>query len=218
MGKTAIILGASGLTGNILLKKLLADKRYDQIKIFARKSIGETSSKILEKEGDLLNLYDFKKDFNGDEVYCCIGTTSKKTPDRFLYKKIDYGIPVEAARLSKENNIHTFIVISSMGADPKSSIFYNRTKGEMEQTVLKEKISHTYILRPSIIVGKRNEFRFAEQMGIKIMRFLQIFFIGKLKKYKVIEAEKIAQSMIYLANSNEDQQIIESDKIQEIGK
>ena len=140
MNKTAIILGASGLTGGLLLEKLIVDDRYESIKLFSRSSIKGLPNKVKQYIGDLLELEQFKNDFTGDEVYCCIGTTAKKTPDKSLYRDIDYGIPVAAAKLAKANRINTFLVISAMGANKKSNIFYNRTKGEMEQEVLNQAI------------------------------------------------------------------------------
>ena len=131
MGKTAIILGATGLTGRILLKKLIADTSYEKITLFSRRSVGNTSKKVEEHLINLLRLEEYKDQFIGDEVFCCIGTTASKTKDKKNYKAIDYGIPVNAAKLAIQNNIKTFIVISSMGANASSSIFYNRTKGEM---------------------------------------------------------------------------------------
>ena len=216
MGKTAIVLGASGLTGQHLLKALIADKSYDSIKLFSRKKTENKSAKVTEIVGDLLTLENFKEDFTADEVFICIGTTAKKTPDKTLYKNIDFGIPAKAAKLAKENHIPTFIVVSAMGANAKSSILYNKTKGEMEQTVLSEKIPHTYILRPSIIGGNRNENRPMEKIGIAIFKLLQPLMVGKLKKYRIIEAENIAKAMIYLANKKPEIHIVESDKIQEM--
>ena len=216
MGKTAIILGASGLTGQQLLAKLIVDDRYKTIKLFSRKKTENTSSKVIEIVGDLLALENFKEDFTADELFVCIGTTAKKTPDKTQYKNIDFGIPAAAAKLAKENHIPTFIVVSAMGANAESSVFYNKTKGEMEQAVLSEKIKHTYFLRPSIISGNRNENRPMEKIGIAIFKLLQPLMVGKLKKYRLIEAENIAKAMIYLANEKPELQIIESDKIQEM--
>lgn len=216
MGKTAIVLGASGLTGQHLLKALIADKNYDSIKLFSRKKTENKSAKVTEIVGDLLTLENFKEDFTADEVFICIGTTAKKTPDKTLYKNIDFGIPAKAAKLAKENHIPTFIVVSAMGANAKSSIFYNKTKGEMEQTVLSEKIPHTYILRPSIIGGNRNENRPMEKIGIAIFKLLQPLMVGKLKKYRIIEAENIAKAMMHLADKKPEIHMIESDKIQEL--
>ncbi|TMM31093.1 NAD-dependent epimerase/dehydratase family protein [Polaribacter aestuariivivens] len=213
MSKTAIILGATGLTGGILLEKLLADKRYSTIKLFSRSSVEVASEKIQEFIVDLLQLENHSKDFTGDEVYCCIGTTASKTKDKEKYKKIDYGIPVTAAKLSKQNGIETFVVMSSMGANPDSSVFYNRTKGEMERDVLQLKIKNTFILRPSLIGGNRDEKRIGEKIGKIIMSILNPLFVGALKKYRMIHPEKIASCMKILANKPEKEVIISSDKI-----
>jgi len=216
MKKTAIILGATGLTGSILLEKLMNDDRYKTIKLFSRKEIVRLPSKVNQYVGNLLELDQFKGDFTADEVYCCIGTTTKKTPDKAVYTAIDYGIPVAAAKLSKENGIHTFIAVSAVGANAKSNIFYNKTKGEMERDMLLEKIKHTHILQPSIIDGNRMEQRIGEKIGLALFKLLQPLFFGNLKKYKITEAKHIAQAMINLANSTSGVQIITSEKIKEI--
>jgi len=218
MGKTAIILGATGLTGSILLEKLLNDNRYKTIKLFSRKEIDDLPSKVIQYTGNLLELENFKAGFTADEVFCCIGTTAKKTPNKETYKKIDFGIPVTAAKLSKENNISTFSVVSAIGANPKSSVFYSKTKGEMEQEVLQQNILNTYILQPSIIGGNRNESRIGEKIGLVLFKIFQPLFIGKLKKYQLTEAEHIAQTMINLANSTSKTQIITSENIKLLAK
>ncbi len=208
MKKTAIILGATGLTGTILLQKLIEDNRYDSIKLFSRSKMEGLPKKVTQFIGNLLKLEQFKTDFNADEVFCCIGTTAKKTPNKVLYKQIDYGIPLTAAKLSKENNINTFLVISAMGSDKKSSVFYNRTKGEMEYDVLQQNIKNTYILRPSLIGGERKESRILEKIGLFVFKIIQPLFIGKLKKYSIINAESIAQTMINLANNKSNAEVI----------
>jgi len=218
MGKTAIVLGATGLTGSILLQKLLINKRYNSIKVFTRKPTGIKHPKIIEIECDLLKLEESKNDFAGDEVYCCIGTTSKKTPDKKIYKQIDFGIPVSAAKLCKENKISKLLIISSIGANAKSSVFYSKTKGEMEQAVLALKISNTYILQPSFIVGDRKEKRTGEKFGIVLSKLVQPLLIGPAKKYRAINADTIANAMIYLANNGFEKQIVSSEELQKIGK
>ncbi len=212
MKKTAIIIGASGLTGNLLLKKLIDDDRYKTIKLFSRTKLNGLPSKVQQFIGNILELESFKEDFIADEVFVCIGTTTKKTPNKAIYKSIDFGIPTTAAKLSKENNITTFIVVSAMGANSKSIVFYNKTKGEMEQAVLEQNISNTYILRPSIISGKRNENRTLERIGIAFFKFIKPLMIGKLKEYQIIEAETIAKAMVNLANYK-TKTIITSNKI-----
>ncbi|WP_324027196.1 NAD(P)H-binding protein [Maribacter sp. BPC-D8] len=219
MKKTAIILGASGLTGGLVLEKLIADDRYETIKLFSRSRIEGLPNKVQQYIGNLLELEHFKNDFTADEVYCCIGTTAKKTPDKAMYKSIDYGIPVAAAKLAKENGIPTYLVVSAMGANKKSSVFYNRTKGEMEQDVVNQGIPNTSILRPSLIGGDREEQRVLEKIGLVVFKAIQPLFIGPLKKYKIINAECIAQAMLNLANttSNTDV-IITSNDIEQLAK
>ena len=217
MKKTAIILGASGLTGGFVLQKLIEDERYNTIKLFSRSKIEGLPDKVQQFIGDLLELNQFKTDFTADDVYCCIGTTAKKTPDKTLYKKIDFGILVAAAKLSKENHIDTFLVISAMGANKNSTVFYNKTKGEMENSVLKQQIKNTYVLRPSLIGGDRQETRLLEKIGLVIFKVIQPLFIGKLKKYKIVNAETIAQAMIGLANTKYTEVIITSEHINKLG-
>lgn len=215
--KTAIVLGGTGLTGNLLIKRLLADDTYGCIKLFSRKPSGIKSEKVEEFVGDLFQLDQFKDDFTADEVFCCIGTTSAKTKDRSVYKAIDFGIPSAAARLARENKISAFLVISSMGANTRSKIFYSRTKGEMEQAVSDEKIPFTYILRPSLILGTREKRRFGESLGALVLKISSVFLVGPLKKYRAIEADCIAAAMIHLALSKPPSGIVISDKLQELG-
>jgi uncharacterized protein YbjT (DUF2867 family) len=154
-----------------------------------------------------------KTDFIADVVFCCIGTTLAKTPNTETYRKIDYGIPVAAAKLCQENGIDTLIVISAMGANPQSKVFYNKTKGEMERDILQESVQNTFIVRPSLIGGVRGEKRFGERMaqiGMNIFDFLIP------KPYKMIEPETIARAMILLAKKGYSETIITSEKIKEI--
>ncbi|MFS4481729.1 NAD(P)H-binding protein [Hyunsoonleella sp. 2307UL5-6] len=216
MKKTALILGATGLTGSLVLKQLLKDERYATIKLFSRTKIDGLPNRVKQFIGDLLELEHFKKDFTADEVYCCIGTTAKKTPDKTQYKKIDFGIPVTAAKLAKANGISTFLVVSALGANANSSIFYTKIKGEMEAAVLSEKIEKTHILQPSIIGGDRQENRIGENIGLAVIKCIQPLFFGKLKKYSITEADAIAQTMIVLANSNSTKTIITSNEITNI--
>ena len=136
-----------------------------------------------------------------------------------MYKQIDYGIPVAAAKLSKENNISTFLVVSAMGANKNSRVFYNKTKGEMEYGVLQQNIKNTFILRPSLIGGARVENRPLEKIGLALFKIIDSLLIGKLKQYKIIPPESIAQAMINLANNtNYNEVVVTSNDIKEIGK
>jgi uncharacterized protein YbjT (DUF2867 family) len=214
--KSAIILGATGLTGGALVHTLLEDQRYNTIKIFSRTPSQIHHPKLEEHIGDLLTLSNFKSSFTAEEVYCCIGTTKSKTPDNEMYRAIDYGIPVAAARLCRENGIPCLLVISALGADAQSAIFYNKIKGEMEEEVLKQGIAHTYLLQPSIIQGQREERRLGEWIAKKLFSVIGIFLQGPLKKYRSIQAATIARAMIWLANNEYAKNRIPSDEIANI--
>ena len=210
MQKTAIILGATGLTGSLVLEQLLSDANYGTIKLFSRRPTGISHPKVKEYIGDLLVLEGFKEDLTGDELYICIGTTKKKTPNHEQYRKIDLGIPAKAVEICKNNGVAKVAVVSAIGASAKSSIAYNKIKGEMEHAVLSVNIERTYILRPSFIVGNRQEQRTGEEWGIAVFKCFK-FLIPK--KYRAVEARAIAAKMIELCNSSALSKIIESNEI-----
>ncbi|WP_142784725.1 NAD-dependent epimerase/dehydratase family protein [Changchengzhania lutea] len=216
MGKSAIILGATGLTGGLLLKALIKDSRYDAIILFGRKTCGIQHDKITEYLVDLFELEHYKNEFKADEVFCCIGTTKSKTPDKDTYYKIDYGIPVTVAKLCSQNKINTLAVISALGADKASKVFYNATKGKMEDAVLEYDIKNCYILQPSLISGDRNEMRFGELVAKKVMSLVNSLLFGKLKKYRSIAPEEIVDCMIWLSNNEYNLNRIPSDVIKEL--
>lgn len=213
MKKTAIILGATGLTGGALLHLLLADPEFEEIRLFSRKATGISHPKVTEYIIDLMALEEEARAFQGNVVFCCVGTTKAKTPDKEKYRKIDYGIPVSAARLCKQEGIDTFIVISALGANPNSSIFYNRTKGEMEREVLQAHIPNTYILQPSLIGGKRQETRKGEQIAKVFMKIFGFLFPGR---YKMIAPETIVKAMQVLSKGGYGKKRVSSDEIMKI--
>lgn len=214
--RSAIVLGATGLTGGYLLNILLKDPKYSKVILFSRSSVGFQHDKLEEHLIDLLELEKYKESFVADEVFCCIGTTKSKTPDNETYKKIDLGIPVTAAKLCRQNNIEKFLVISALGADANSSVFYNKVKGEMQHQVLEQGISKTYIFQPSLIAGDREEKRFFENLAIKSFKVLNKLMIGSLRKYRSIHPETIAKAMHICAKNGYSKILIESDEIQEI--
>lgn len=216
MNKTAIILGATGLTGSLLLENLLNNDAYAKVIVFSRSKTQFNHPKLDVVITDLLKLSEHRDDFKAQVVFCCIGSTKSKTPDESVYKSIDYGIPVSAAKLCKLNNIPTFIVVSSLGSNPKSNMFYNRIKGEMEHDVLNLNIENTFILQPSLIDGSRNERRIFEWLWQKAMRLINIVLIGNLRKYQSIKAETISEAMVILDLNGYKNQIIESHHIKEL--
>lgn len=216
--KTALILGSTGLTGSLLLQALLEDDRYIKVRLFNRQHCGLTHPKIDEHILDLFDLEKHEPLFVADDVFCCIGSTQKKTPDLSVYKKVDYGIPLAAAKLCAKNKIETLVVISALGANAKSLLFYNRTKGEMEKAVAEQQIANTYFLRPALIGGERKEKRPGELTSKKLLQGLGFLLIGFLRKYRLIYPENIVKAMVDVANNGYENSIILSDKIIEIAK
>lgn len=197
---------------------LLKDKRYGHVTLFSRNTCGIKHPKLTEYIVDLFQLEHYKDKFKADEVFCCIGTTKAKTSDKEVYKKIDYGIPVSAASLCKENNIPTFVVISALGAKKKSKLFYNRIKGKMETAVLDFNIKNTYLLQPSLITGDREEKRVGESIMKFVMALLKpLLHVGELKRYRPIHPQTIANCMVWIANNDYKSGRITSKTIQEIG-
>ena len=185
-------------------------KITQRLNSFQEKNQGVSHPKVKEYIGDLLNLETFKEDMTGDEVYICIGTTKKKTPDHEQYRKIDLGIPAQAAEICKANGVAKLAVVSAIGANAQSSIPYNKIKGEMENAVMGANIEYTYILRPSFIAGNRQEQRAGEKIGVAVFKFLKLLIP---KKYRAVEAKAIAAKMIDLCNSKEPSKTIESNDI-----
>lgn len=218
MKRIATVFGATGLTGSELVKLLINDPSYCTIKIFTRKKTGFTSTKIEEHIVDLLDATSFENKFTGDVVFCCIGTTAKKTPNKELYTKIDFGIPASIAELCKKKGLPHLLCISALGADKNSSIFYNKTKGEMEETLISENLNHLHLLRPSLILGPRKELRLGEKLAEMFMIFGQLFMQGSLKKYRPIKASRIAKAMVHIAANPTAHSIVESDEIMSLSQ
>ena len=211
MGKSAIVLGASGVTGTELMKLLIEDKEFDQIIVISRSKGKLVHPKIKEIITDLFHLEQIASECYADVLFCCIGTTKAQTPDKTTYKAIDYGIPIQAAKIAKVNGINTFIVVSALGANPNSTIFYNRTKGEMERDVLAQNLKKTYLLQPSLIDFLRD--RWVEKAGVYFMRVINPLLIGSFRKYRSIKPKTIAKAMMQLTKKNYPTSRISSDQI-----
>jgi uncharacterized protein YbjT (DUF2867 family) len=209
--KKAVLLGASGLVGSLLLEELLEDQDYQKVIAIVRKEINLSHPKLEQIQGDLLNLEKLSKHFEGaSAVFVCIGTTAAKTPDKKKYFDIDYGIPVAAAKIAKEKSVPALLVISAMGANAKSSIFYNATKGKMEHALKELQLPKLRILRPSLLVGDRKEHRTGEGIATIVMKTLDFAIPAK---YKAIEGREVARAMVLLEKSESDRVIWENDEL-----
>ncbi len=214
----ALLVGATGLVGRICLEYLLKDDFYQQVEIWVRRKTGITDPKLTEIITDFSNLNEIKSN-GADHVYCCLGTTIKKAGSQPAFRLVDFEYVLTVGKLSEKFNTQKFIVISSIGANEVSPNFYLKTKGEMEKEIKNLSIPSVYIVRPSFIMGEREEFRFGEKAGLFIIKNLNFLLSGKMKKYRGIKADTIAKAMISLAKNGEQKKLVfESDKLQELGK
>ncbi len=215
--KTALVFGATGLVGSELTKLLLSSDHYDCIKIFVRKESGLNHPKLIQVVNDLENPEEIASEITGDDLYCCLGTTKKKAGSKEAFEWVDLHLPLKIASLAMKNEVRKFLVVSSIGAKPDSRNFYLRTKGNMERGILALDFENICIVRPSILLGQREERRMGEEFGKVLVRIFSFLFAGPLKKYKGIQASTVAKAMIRLANTVNKRVILESHKLQETG-
>ena len=214
--KTALLFGSSGLIGGHLTKQLIENSSYSKVKLFVRSEPKISDPKIEVIKTDFNNLQNHKDEITGDDCFFCIGTTKQNAPDKDEYRRIEYNIPVEIAKIAKSNSIKSFLYVSSGFADPKSSGAYLKNKGDVEEELKSLNFLKLGIMRPSFLIGDRKEKRIGEKIGIFIFKLISPFFLGPLKKMKPINSEKVAKAMIKIANENLKKTILESDEIVEI--
>jgi uncharacterized protein YbjT (DUF2867 family) len=217
MSRTALLLGASGLIGGHCLDLLLADQAYTQITILTRKVLARTHPKLTQHVVNFDRLGEVADAFRVQDVFCCLGTTIKTAGSQEAFRKVDFTYPVESARLAMQQGAAQFLLVSSLGADAKSSVFYSRTKGEVERAIAASDLSSVQIFRPSLLLGERTEVRSGERIAEKVSRALSFLLIGPLRKYRPIEARAVAAAMIAVAKQSANGiHIYESDRIAQI--
>lgn len=219
MSKTAIVLGASGLVGTDLVKQLIDDPDFSSVKLFLRKKMDWNDPKIEQHTVDFEKLGSYQELIKADVVFCCLGTTIKTAGSKDAFIKVDHTYPIEFAQIAKRNGTNCFVLISSMGADSNSSNFYLKVKGNVESDLKRMRFKQLVIVRPSMLLGNRKEFRMGELIGKKVMQGLSFLFVGKLKRYKAIQSVVVAKAMRLLSkNDLPEISVFENDRLLEIGK
>ncbi|HEY5369175.1 MAG TPA: NAD(P)H-binding protein [Hanamia sp.] len=201
---TAVVLGATGLTGSLLLEELLKDKDYKTVRILVRRKVNVIHPKLEQEIVNFNDTDDYMQKFgDGDVIFSCIGTTQKKVKgDKTLYKKIDFDIPVNAAKIGVSKKYKKFLIVSAIGANANASNFYLRLKGKTENTLKEFPFKSIAIFQPSIISGNRIEKRTIEKIAQTIMDLVSFSFFGPLEKYKAIGADNIARAMLNESKQN----------------
>ena len=211
--KTALLFGSTGLVGGHVLNYLIQNSNYSKIKLFVRSFTEINNPKIEIIKTDFNNLNKHAEDIKGDECFCCIGTTKKKSPNKNEYQKIELDIPKKIAQIAKSNSVKSFFFVSSGYANPKSSGEYLKLKGLVEEEIKNLNFDKIGIMRPSFLLGERQEERVGEKFGIIIFKLLTPILIGSFRKMRPIQSEIVARAMIKLANENIDQSVFESNEI-----
>ncbi|MBX7183222.1 MAG: NAD(P)H-binding protein [Bacteroidia bacterium] len=192
--KTALVLGGTGLVGGHLVRILLRDERYSLVKMLVRKSVDLHHEKLAQVEVDFDHLQ--SEDLQADDVFCCLGTTIAKAETQAAFRKVDFDYPVRVGELALEMGARQYFMVSSIGADAQSSVFYAKVKGETEAKLASLGYSTFVAFRPSFLLGNRQEFRFGEKIGIGIAKLFEPLMVGGLRKYKGIEAHQVAGAMV----------------------
>ncbi|MGB0432098.1 MAG: NAD(P)H-binding protein [Bacteroidia bacterium] len=217
--KTALISGSTGLTGGYLLNLLLESPSYNKVISLVRKPTGKQNDKLEEKVINFENLESEISAISAEDVFICLGTTIKKAKTQENFKKVDLEYPIKIAKTLNQNGAKQLAVVSAMGANSKSKIFYNRTKGQMEDALEKVGYENLFILQPSLLMGNRNEFRLGEKISQKVMCIVDPLMVGPAKKYRSINAYDVAFAMLALCNGSlSGLNRIESEDIKEIAR
>ncbi len=216
--KTALIFGSSGLIGNELFKTILLNNSYDKIKVFVRSIPEVNNPKVEIIKTDFFNLEEYKDKIIGDDCFFCIGTTKKDTPDKEEYRRVEYNIPVNVAKIAKANSVKSFYYVSSIGANPNASSNYLKNKGQVEGELQNLNFSKLAIIRPSLLIGNRKSFRLGEVIFTPVMNTLTLFAFGSLKKYKPIKIQNVVKAILHISKNVSDKIVFESDELDRIAK
>lgn len=204
--KTAIVIGATGLIGKLLVNKFLDDSRYHTVKVFARKSSGINHPKLEEHIVDFDEIEKWKSDISGDDLFSAMGTTIRKAKSTTVQYKVDVTYQYEFAKAAAENGVKSYFLVSSSGANARSKFFYIRIKGELEEKVKLLPFNIIRIFRPSLLIGERVEKRFGEKAAERLLKIVVPLF-PFLKNQRPIEGEKVARAMIVSANEDDKERI-----------
>lgn len=192
--KCACILGATGLVGSQLLHLILADDRFDEVKIFVRRDCGIIHPKLKQHIIDFDEASTYTSALNGDVLFSCLGTTLRVAGSKEAQYKVDVSYQLEFAKTAANNGIKNYVLVSSAGANAKSRVFYSRIKGELENAIMQLDFDKISVIQPGILKGKRTEFRLGERIGIAAMAMFGM--IPALGAYRPIPDFMVAKAMI----------------------
>ena len=197
----AIIIGATGLVGNLILHEVLNDNAFSEVSIFVRKPTGIINPKLKEILSPLKDITSLSAEIRGDVLFNALGTTIKQAGSQKEQQRIDRDLPIAFARLASENGVKIMINVSSTGASMKGN-FYLKTKAEMEKGTGEFFHEMAFHFRPGLLVGDRKEFRFAEKIATVVMKLIDPILVGSSKKYRSMPVDKLAKAMVSLSKNS----------------
>ncbi len=212
MERVAAVFGSTGLIGTQLLQVLSENKNYIKVIAYMRKPVSNLPTKVISVE--FVDNFSIPSDV--EDVYICLGTTMKKAGSKDAFLKVDFELVQTIAQRAKVAGAKRLLVVSSIGANAESSNFYLRTKGQMEEAVKQVGFTLCGIVRPSLLLGNRKEFRFGEKLGLFFYKVFGFIFVGPLRKYKGIYDVDVAKSMVMLALSSSGTITVESNVLNQM--
>lgn len=214
----ALLVGGTGLTGGFVLNNLLENSSFTKVNLLSRRSLYREHEKLEEFLVDFSLLNPSSIAFKVDVVFCCLGTTIDKAGSKENFRLVDFEYITQVARIAKLNGVKQFVLLSSVGADSKSAIFYLQVKGETEDFIKRLAFNSLHIFRPSLLLGERRENRWKEKIGSTLNAALGFALTGGLKKYRGIEASTVAKAMVHVSTQNLIGQFIYEADIDKLAK
>jgi len=199
VSRTALLAGATGLVGGCLLDELLRNPAWGRVVALVRRELRRKHARLLQRFADYEQLDDLSDVLAADDVFCCLGTTMRKAGSRDAFYKVDFTYVHELARAALAHGATQFLLVSALGANPRSRIFYSRVKGQVEDAVSRLPYRAVHIFRPSLILGERAERRTGERIGMAVARVVSPLLIGSLRRYRPIPAADVARAMVRAA-------------------
>jgi uncharacterized protein YbjT (DUF2867 family) len=194
--KIALLAGATGLVGGLLLKTLLEAPDYSRVYALTRRLLGKEHPRLANRVVTFDRMAEQIKGLIAQDAYCCIGTTIAEAGSQEAFRAADVDAVLLFARAARAAQASRFIVVSSVGAKSSSTKFYLRTKGEMEEAVTDLGFTSVDILQPSLLLGARQGLRPAELAGRILSPLVNPFLTGAREAYRAIPAETVAKAML----------------------
>lgn len=199
MSRTALLIGATGMIGELVLRELLAAEAYGKVVVLARKATGARHPKLYEHVVDFARPATYEACVEADDVFSCVGTTRAKARSEDDYRRVDFDIPLAVARLAAARGAKQFLLVSSVGADKGSKVFYTRLKGELEAAVSALPFAGVHHFRPSFLLGERSEGRAGERLMQRTSALLSGLMVGSARRWRAIPGATVARAMVRAA-------------------